>query len=385
MYLQKFATEMDVFIAGAGPAGLACAIASALRGLNVHVADAMEPPIDKACGEGLLPDAVESLASLGIDLVHSYDIHDSREAHPLRGIRFIGDRGVSAQAVFNAQGFGIRRTVLHKLLFDRATALGVKFHWKNSVQGIEPRSTGILVRSNRQLLHTRFLVGADGHHSRIASWAGLTEAVVQSRRIGLRQHYNIAPWTDFVEVHWSNFGQAYVTPNSADEVCVAFVANKKFASAEQALSHFPALRHHLSASQPSDPPRGSITLGRKLRRVTTGNIALIGDASGSVDAVTGEGIALCFRQAEALAIALRDGNLALYQQAHRRIQRLPSLMSRSLLLMDHSPLLRDIAFRTLQRNPSLFERLLQVHIGHSPLQFLDDDGLLGTGSQSLVS
>ena len=201
---------------------------------------------------------------------------------------------------------------------------------------------------------------------------GLTEACVSSRRIGLRQHYTVAPRTDFVEVYWSNLwsnlGQAYVTPISSNEVCVAFVANKKFTGPEGALAHFPTLRHHLAASQPKGPARGSITLGRKLRRVTTGNIALIGDASGSVDAVTGEGMALCFRQAAALSVALLATDLALYQQAHRRIQRFPSLMSRSLLLMDRSPLVRDIALHAFQRHPRLFDRLLQMHIGQSPLQ-----------------
>ena len=112
MHQNTHATQMDVFVAGAGPAGLACAIACAIQGLTVHVADAMEPPIDKACGEGLLPDAVESLASLGLDLVHSLG---NCKGHPLRGVRFVGDSGSSAQAVFNAQGRGIRRTVLHNL------------------------------------------------------------------------------------------------------------------------------------------------------------------------------------------------------------------------------------------------------------------------------
>src|SRR5207253_1938867 len=101
--------------------------------------------------------------------------------------------------------------------------------------------------------------------------------------------------------------------------------------------------------------------------VTNGNIALIGDASGSVDAVTGEGMALCFRQAASLSTALRANDLALYQRAHRRIQRLPSRMSRTLLLMDRSPVLRDSVLRTFQRNPWLFERLLQIHIGQSPI------------------
>jgi flavin-dependent dehydrogenase len=368
----------DVLIVGGGPAGLASAIATARQGLHVEVIDAMKPPIDKACGEGLMPDSLEALAAIGVtnlDLVLR-----TTENHPLRGIRFIGDQTspnpISTEAAFpQAPGRGIRRTVLHQILLDRAHSLGVRFHWEHSVQSIAPTAESTLVHSNRQTLRARYVIGADGPCSRVATWAGLTEASIHSRRIGLRQHYTIAPWTDFVEVYWSNFGQAYVTPNSSNDVCVAFIANKKFPSSEAALSHFPALYHHLAAAQPNDPARGSITLSRKLRRVTHGNIALVGDASGSVDAVTGEGMALCFRQAAALSIALRANDLALYQQAHRRIQRLPSLMSRSLLLMDRSPLLRNRVLRTFQRTPWLFERLLQMHIGYSPLQSFGTEGL----------
>jgi flavin-dependent dehydrogenase len=371
-------TACDVLVVGAGPAGLASAIAAARQGLHVEVIDAMKPPIDKACGEGLMPDSLEALAAIGFTDLDQI-LHET-ENHRLRGIRFIGDQTstnpITTEAAFPGNpGRGIRRTVLHQILLDRAHSLGVRFHWENSVQSIAPTADSTLVHSNRQTLRARYLIGADGPSSRVATWAGLTESSVQSRRIGLRQHYTIAPWTDFVEVYWSNFGQAYVTPNSSHEVCVAFIANKKFASSETALSHFPALRHQLAASQPNGPSRGSITLGRKLRRVTKANIALIGDASGSVDAVTGEGMALCFRQAAALSDALRAGDLTLYQQAHRRIQRLPSLMSRSLLLMDRSPLLRDSVLRIFQRTPWLFERLLQMHIGHSPLQSFDTEGL----------
>jgi flavin-dependent dehydrogenase len=48
-------------------------------------------------------------------------------------------------------------------------------------------------------------------------------------------------------------------------------------------------------------------------------VALVGDASGSVDAITGEGLCLLFQQAVALAAALEAGDLALYQAEHRRI------------------------------------------------------------------
>jgi menaquinone-9 beta-reductase len=370
------AAQPDVLIVGAGPAGLAAAIASANKGLQVEVIDAMQPPIDKACGEGLMPDAIRSLAHLGFNL--NIDLRKV-ESHLLRGLRFLNQQpATAAEAIFpGSPGRGIRRTALHQLLLDRALALGVRFHWENSVQSLEPTSTGHLIRTNRQTLRGRYLIGADGHQSRVATWAGLTQATIHSRRIGLRQHFTIAPWTNFVEVYWSNHGQAYVTPTSTNEVCVAFVSNKKFPSVSHALTHYPALQRHLASSTPSGAVRGSITLGRTLRRVTTNNIALIGDASGSVDAITGSGLGLCFRQAIALANSLHTENLAAYQYAHRRIQRPPRIISRSLLLIDRFPHLRALTLSVFQRRPLLLEYLLHLHISHRRCPF----GVLTNGLQ----
>ncbi len=270
----------------------------------------------------------------------------------------------------------MRRTALHQLLFDRATRLGVRFHWENTLRSLSTANNIATVTTNAQTLRARYLIGADGLHSRVAAFAGLTQGNIHSRRIGLRQHYAIAPWSRFVEIYWSNHGQAYVTPVSSSEVCIAFVAREKPGNPSQALNHFPALQRHLATAQPNDAPRGSITLGRTLPRVTSGNIALIGDASGSIDAITGEGIALALRQAAALALALKTNNLAAYQQAHRLILRRPTIMSRSLLLMDRSPALRDRALKLFQRSPWLFERLLHLHIGHSPLSLFGTKGRL---------
>ncbi|MGF7179415.1 NAD(P)/FAD-dependent oxidoreductase [Tunturiibacter psychrotolerans] len=361
-------TQPDVLIVGAGPAGLAAAIASANKGLHVEVIDAMQPPIDKACGEGLMPDAMRSLAGLGFNL--NRDLRKV-ESHLLRGIRFHNEQAAtSAEATFPASpGRGIRRIALHQLLLDRALALGVRFHWENSVQGIEPTTTGHLLRTNRQTLRARYLIGADGHHSRIATWAGLAKATIYSRRIGLRQHYSIAPWTNFVEVYWSNHGQAYVTPTSANEICVAFVSNKKFPTVNHALAHFPALQRQLASATPSGAPRGSITLDRSLHRITSNTIALIGDASGSVDAITGSGLGLCFRQAVALANSLNTEDLALYQRAHRTIQRPARIMSHGLLLLDSFPHLRTLTLSSFQRHPILLEYLLHLHIGHRHCPF----------------
>lgn len=353
----------DVFIAGGGPAGLACAIALVRKGLSVHVADGMKPPIDKACGEGLMPDTLAALLELGVDLTPA--ANDSEHYAPIRGIRFV-DTGTDAiaEATFPlGDGRGMKRKLLHQLLLDRATELGVQFSWETVVRGIAPQGT---IETNRGPIHARFIVGADGHQSRIRTGAGLDRASVTARRIGLRQHFALAPWSSFVEVYWSGNGQAYVTPVSSGEVCVAFVAQTKFAGGvSEALSHFPQLQARLADAIPSDAPRGSVTYSRKLHRVTRGNIALVGDASGSVDAVTGEGLSLCFRQALALAEAIQTNDLAAYQRAHNKMRRLPHIMAGTLLLLDRSSLLRSRSIALLERFPALFARLLKLHIGHA--------------------
>jgi flavin-dependent dehydrogenase len=109
-------------------------------------------------------------------------------------------------------------------------------------------------------------------------------------------------------------------------------------------------------------------MSSRLRGVTQGQIAILGDASGTVDAVTGEGMHLAFRQANALAEAISAGDLEIYARAHRRLQRMPQLMASLLLLLDGNDLLRRATFRTLAAVPSLFRALLAFHVGgHSSL------------------
>jgi flavin-dependent dehydrogenase len=89
---------------------------------------------------------------------------------------------------------------------------------------------------------------------------------------------------------------------------------------------------------------------------------LIGDASGSVDPVTGEGLGLAFQQALSLAESLRVSDLQSYQRAHRNIGLMAHRMSRLILCMDRSPWLRKRALRALAAEPQLFARLLNAQV-----------------------
>jgi len=343
--------ETDVFVVGGGPAGLAAALAARRSGFEVVVADRARYPIDKACGEGLMPDGLAALRRIGIEL-------DPRRGFSFRGIRFV-DNNLEAEALFPHRfGLGIRRTLLHQALVEAAENAGVVICWQTPVAGLG--ASGIDVGG--RMVRSRWIIGADGVHSRVRQWAGLYPAVDSIRRMGSRQHFRVRPWTDLVEVYWHKHCQAYVTPVGPEEVCIAVIGNGKDARIADIATLFPRLSRRLGPAVPSSR-RGAISISTKLSAVTRGQIAVVGDASGSIDAITGEGLALAFHQGVELGAALAAGNLPAYETIHRRIARMPRLMQRLLLLMDASDGFRARVLRAMAARPATFSRLLAVHIG----------------------
>ncbi len=357
--MSKSIAPSEVLVAGGGPAGLAAAIAARQAGFEVTVVDCAQPPIDKACGEGIMPDGLAALRQLGVRI-------GPGQAAPFRGIRFLnGDAQVEADFP-HGTGYGIRRTILHQLLVDRATEVGTSLHWGARITGLSTQ--GVVIGGQR--VACRWLVCADGHNSPLRRSAGLDVSRSAQRRFGFRRHYGVAPWSDLVEVHWSNCGQMYVTPVSDNEICVAFLTGSRGLGWEEALLHFPGLRAHLKGVAPGNRHLGALSISRRLATVQLGKVALVGEASGSVDAVTGEGLSMAFRQAIALAEAMRAGSLQQYETAHRRIARLPRMMSTLMLAMDRHPRFRRRVFRALTSEPDGFRRLLALHTGAiSPLNF----------------
>jgi len=346
----------DVVVIGGGPAGVAAAFAARRHGFSVAVIDRAIPPIDKACGEGLMPDGVAALRTLGVAIAPD-------TGAPFRGIRFI-DKGRSAEAYFGpsanaAPGLGMRRTALHRLLVAEAEAAGIAMCWGTRAEGLYADR----IWTSAGVIRCRWIVGADGLHSRVRQWAGFAPGRTALRRVGLRRHYTVRPWTDMVEVHWHSKGQAYVTPISRDEVCVALVGAPTAPSFADLGLSFPRLARRLADATAGGPPRGALSVQATFPAVTRRNVVLIGDASGSVDAVTGEGLALALRQAGALGAALAAADMPAYEAAHRRICRLPRLMGRLLTTLGAHDTIRGWAIGGLAASPWLFAKLLALHIG----------------------
>jgi flavin-dependent dehydrogenase len=308
---------IDLLVAGGGPAGLATAVHAARAGLETVVVERRCGPIDKACGEGLMPHSVRHLHELGVDA----------EGRAFRGIRYLDGRRVAEARFSGEAGRGVRRTVLHAALSDAAAAAGVKVV-QGEVGAVHQDSTSVSAAG----FQARYLAAADGLHSPIRRSLGLAEDNGPRRRWGIRRHVRIAPWSDCVEVYWARDGdasEAYVTPVADDCVGVAILTSAR-GRFEQHLEKFPALADRIRAC-PHGTDRAAGPLRQKVRRRTAGRVLLVGDAAGYIDALTGEGMGLAFGAAELLVgcvLADRPGD---YDRQWRALTRRYRFLTAALL------------------------------------------------------
>ncbi|GII51726.1 oxidoreductase [Planotetraspora thailandica] len=337
---------IDVLVAGGGPAGLATAIHAALAGMEAVVVEPRGGPVDKACGEGLMPTGAAVLRSMGV-------VADGR---PFRGIRYVDGRH-RAQAVFrDGPGIGVRRTCLHAALSRRAAELGVRVI-SGRVERLRqsPSAVDVAVRATgggTPDVRARWLVAADGLHSPTRSLLGLDPPPSLPRRYGQRRHYRMTPWTDFVEVHWAAAGEAYVTPVADDLVGVAVLSSRRQAYHDH-LADFPDLVARLNGPAVT-PVRGAGPLRQRVRSRVRGRALLVGDAAGYVDAITGEGLSLALLSSRALVRCLRAGRPAAYEAAWRRLSLRHRLLTAALLRARHHPGSARLIVPAAQRLPGLF-------------------------------
>ncbi|GAB2599797.1 NAD(P)/FAD-dependent oxidoreductase [Streptomyces capparidis] len=332
---------LDLLVVGGGPAGLACAIGAALAGLDTAVLEPRAAPVDKACGEGLMPGAVHALRALGV----------TPPGQPLHGIRYLDGRH-TVTADFPAAagpGLGVRRTALHSALAARAAALGVP---------VLPRAAGPVTQHGDRVtaagLTARHLAAADGLHSPVRRALGLHRPAPAPARYGLRRHYAVAPWSDHVEVHWSADAEAYVTPVGPGLVGVAVLTTRR-APYDDHLARFPDLARRL-AGRRAGPVRGAGPLRQTARRRTAGRVLLVGDAAGYVDALTGEGVAVALAGAAALVECVSRGRPEEYEAAWLRASRRYRLLTAALLWARHRPGLAPRIVPAAARWPGAFTR-----------------------------
>lgn len=306
------------------------------------VAEPKESPIDKACGEGLMPGGLEELLSLGVDPA----------GLPFHGIAYVSEHR-RAEALFRSgPGRGVRRTTLHAALAARAKEQDTEWI-KTRITAVEQDAEGVTAAGVR----AKWLVAADGLHSPIRRAMAIKTVAGKPRRFGVRRHFRVPAWSEFVEVHWSPWGEAYVTPVEPDLVGVAILSRHR-----PDLAWFPWLAHRLRDARPGRA-RGCGPLRQVVSRRVAGRVLLVGDAAGYEDALTGEGISLAVKQAAAAVSAIVDDDPSSYEAAWRRITHDYRMLTRALVLATTPRPARRAIVPACTVLPALFGRAVNTLAG----------------------
>lgn len=331
--------DADLLIVGGGPGGLATALHARRQGLSVIVAEPRDGPIDKACGEGLMPGGLSELASLGVDPA----------GMPFHGIAYVSEHR-RAQARFRGgPGRGVRRTTLHAALEARAKEQDTEW-LRARVTNVQQDAHGVTAAGVR----AKWLVAADGLHSQVRRAVGITATAGTPRRYGVRWHYRVPAWSEFVEVHWSRWGEAYVTPVEPDLVGVAILSPGR-----PDLAWFPWLARQLEGAARGQP-RGCGPLRQVVSRRVAGRVLLVGDAAGYEDALTGEGISLAVKQAAAAVDAIVKDAPSSYEGAWHRATRDYRLLTRALVLASTPRAVRRTIVPACTLLPAVFGRGVNI-------------------------
>ncbi len=318
--------ECDLLVVGAGPAGCSAAVFAARQGLRVVLADKARFPRDKVCGDAITPAAQSVLARLGL-------LGPIERANPWRAQRILihSPSGMVADAAASsAEGGASPTLVMPRKVFDgllvahamatarievlEATEIARLSYENGTVCGGEGRHAGEAV-----VVRARWVIAADGAHSKIARELSLFNRAPEHHGLGIRAYFeNVDGLEDAIEFHYfaeSKLAYAWIFPVGARSANLGLGILRKGYSTKDIKQRFENLM--------ADP----LIASRRLRNATMvekslrawplplatfpsergrANVLLAGDAGSFADPRLGEGISYALRSGELAAQAVAE-------------------------------------------------------------------------------
>lgn len=358
--------QYDVLIVGAGPAGTLAALKLSKFGYKVRVIDILKATKRKVCGEYLCPKGVELLRSEGLAP------HFESRFLPLYGMEIFSPHGLQVKTHFpgfeaGTQGWALNREVFDRELQNLATDAGAEIAFDEQFESQKEAGGFVCVKTNKATYRVRVLIGADGRKSAVAQSMGV-ELHAPTKRVAIHAYLPVRETIRTGEMHLFKDGSYIgVDPTAKDELNISLVCD-----GEKIREHggmFETFTHYIRESKNlytrlGDLPKSTelwavSPIHHQVKHQAKGSVALIGDAAGFIDPLTGEGIYNAMLSAQLVSNALMNAralsssaiNLGLqnYQWAHQK-----NLASKSRL---------NRMFQWLIRQPRLLEVIARFLIG----------------------
>ncbi len=377
----------DVIVSGAGPAGAFLALQLSKIGMKVLVLDKNLTSKRKICGEYLCPKGVELLEEQGLDewILGSFA--------PLYGMTVFTSTGRKVPTYFpkGHKGRSIKRDVFDGKLVELAKASGAIFSFGETLRSLSRRVDLWQIKTDKGEYLTRSLVGADGRASFVSKALG-NDKIVESKRVALHVYAKSMKATDRQgEMHLFEDG-SYIGLNPIDEAEVNISLVTDASSVQGLGGPLKALNHYLSQSlelksrfslfTETDRISSAFPITHSTKSIVPGQkVALVGDAAGFIDPLTGEGLYNALFSASLLAkeftknrkerLCLNQSLFNNYQVQYQYHLRHKQILNRLFQLLIRKPKLVDWVALYLQTRQTRADAFIAI-IGniYSPLKGL---------------
>lgn len=385
--------ETDILVIGAGPAGSSAAKHAALNGAKVLMIEKKsEIGAPKRCAEGVSKDG---LIQLGIEPSSRWVTSE------IDGVRLVSPGGTDVWLTQDTvklpeMGYVVERKVFDKFMAMDAARAGADIMVKTLARGLERKDDHVVVKAEHMgeeiQIKAKIVIGADGPESRVGRWGGLRTTVkpkdmesgAQFEMVGVEMENPNALEFYFGSV--APGGYAWVFPKGKDiaNVGLAVISTLTEKSAYEHLVEFaencPTTRNATAV----ELNIGGDPVGGILKKISTDNLLVVGDAAGMVNPLTGGGIISGMQggliAGEIAAAAVKDGDTSakrLSEYDERCQNELGSSFNKYMKARDYLESLSDDELDSIAEafNETEFERistteLLKVLVKVSPKALL---------------
>jgi menaquinone-9 beta-reductase len=379
--------QADVLIIGAGPAGALAAHKMAKAGVRVVVLEKSPEIKRKICGEYLCPLGLELLKEEGLaaEIVGDF--------LKLKGMLIVTAQGTEVVTEFPSpelyQGVSVNRAIFDANLIKRAQQSGAEVHLSAEVKNIHRSGEHWVVESNQGTYMARVLIGADGRRS-IVSKCLDNDIMNDGKRVAIHafaflQTENIRQG----EMHLFADG-AYIgiNPTGTQEVNFSLVLDandlQKLGGPLKALNAYLSQSSQLSKRfhifENEAQVKATFPIQHRTKTIIPSqNVALIGDAAGFVDPLTGEGMYNALLSSQILAdeiikdlktsLFVQQKTFARYKYQYSKVLNHKIMLNRFFQIIIRRPKLVEGIARFLLKRQSRADAFIGI-IGniYSPLQ-----------------
>lgn len=365
---MKNSEIFDLGITGGGLAGLSLAILQAKAGKSVVLFEKNTYPFHRVCGEYVSLESWDFLQSLGLPL-------NELELPIIKNLQVTSPSGTSIEAPLDLGGFGISRYTLDFELAQIAKKLGVKVLENTKVIDIKKSNSQFEIFTDNAVYQSKMAVGSFGKRSNLdVDWKRpfiAKNRTSLNQYIGVKYHIKTEFPKDKIALHNFSDGYCGISAIENDLYCLCYMTTKANLKKSQnsieimeknILSKNPYLADIFSKSEKIwAQPEVISQISFEKKGQFENEIPLLGDASGMIAPLCGNGMSMAFHGALLLHNILESGeNLKVnYPKKWKDNFAIRLLVGRTVQRLFGNPIMTDILIKGMKLTPSLLQLIIK--------------------------